>query len=430
MDHPMAMTGTLVLFAQAFLYFGVMAFLLHARHTLGIGVFVCALGVMHFLETYLAAVFFIQLPFGLISPGSTVMFAGKLAMILLLYIREDAETVRQPIYGLLIGNCLMVGLAAILRFYSPVSLPGYNPDLTLLDQLGALMVWGTLLLFADSVALVILYERLGRWLGRHPVPRAALALITVLSFDQILFYVGLHRISGAPPTALIGGWLAKVIAAIVYSILIAAYLRWLEPLTVTDGDAQPISDLFGKLTYRHRYQALLQRSAIDALTGVSNRSQFDAIAQSSLARALASRRPFSLAIVDVDHFKDINDRYGHLKGDDVLRRIADVLRTSIRADDQIFRYGGEEFVVLCEGMSHEMALFHAERLRRSVPDALARALAIVPTVSIGVATTPGNGTNIFDLVHAADLHLYEAKRSGRNCVVGNHALDRKRSAEG
>src|SRR6218665_3026813 len=108
------MQGILLLLAQGLTYFGVMAALFRARKVLGLGPFLCALGVMHFLETYLAAVFFVQLPFGVVSPGSTVLFSGKLAIILLFYIREDAETVRQPIYGLLVGNFLMVALVLTL----------------------------------------------------------------------------------------------------------------------------------------------------------------------------------------------------------------------------------------------------------------------------------------------------------------------------
>jgi len=305
-----------------------------------------------------------------------------------------------------------------------VPMHGYNPDLTLLDQLGALMVWGTALLFVDSVGLIMIYERLGRRFGGQPVMRASIALILVLTFDQIMFYHGLRFISGAPPSALLGGWLAKAGAAIVYSVLISAYLRWFEPVVVSKDGGERLADLFGKLTYRHRYEALLERTGIDALTGVADRSRFEAIAQSSVARALAQQRPLSVAIVDVDHFKDINDRYGHVTGDDVLRRIAETLRRSVRAGDQVFRYGGEEFVVLCEGMSHEVALAHAERLRRSVPAALENELAIAPTVSIGVATAPMDGTNILELIRHADLHLYEAKRSGRNRVVGNRPGDR------
>ncbi|WP_210205548.1 hypothetical protein [Ochrobactrum soli] len=157
------MSGFVVLLGQAIIYFAAMAAIFHYRAAIGIGVFYSVLGVMHFLETYLAAVFFIELPFGLISPGSTMMFAGKLAFFLLLYIKEDAESMRQPVYGLLLGNILMVALTVILRAYSgTANLPGNNADLPFLDQIGFLMVWGTLLLFVDLIAMVIIYERIGR----------------------------------------------------------------------------------------------------------------------------------------------------------------------------------------------------------------------------------------------------------------------------
>ncbi len=426
------MTGSLLLIAQAILYFAVMAALFRARHAMGLGVFVCALGVMHFLETYLAAVFFIQLPFGLISPGSTVMFAGKLAMILMLYIREDAETVRQPIYGLLVGNCLMVGLAAILRFYTPMALPGGDqPDLGLLDQLGALMIWGTLVLFIDSIAIILLYERLERMFSGSLMWRAAVSLTIILTFDQLAFFAGLHVIAGTPAAALIGGWVAKMAAALLYAGLISIYIHFYEQSGDSDShpEGRTLADIFAKLTYRHRYKALLEKSGIDALTGLLDRGRFEAMAQSSVARSMSEHRPISLAIVDVDHFKQINDRYGHVMGDDVLRQVAQALRASVRAGDRIFRYGGEEFIVLCEGMSHETALTHAERLRAAVPAAFAGTLAIVPTVSIGVATAPGDGGDLMELVRHADFHLYEAKKGGRNRVVGNDPADRKRPTD-
>jgi diguanylate cyclase (GGDEF)-like protein len=366
----------------------------------------------------------------LISPGSTVMFAGKLAMILLLYVRSDAETVRQPIYGLLVGNCLMVALGAILRLYHPVSLPGYNPDLVLLDQIGMLMVWGTLLLFADALGMILLYEALGRWLADHPLLRFSTALAVTLSFDQLLFWQGLHWVTGASVAALLGGWLAKVCAGLVYSVLALAYLRWVEPTVLVGSSGQRLQDLFGKLTYRHRYEELLEKTGIDQLTGVSDRNRFEAIAQSSIARALRSQRPISVAIIDVDHFKQINDQHGHVAGDEVLRRIAQALRDSVRTGDKIFRYGGEEFVILCEGMGHADALAHAERIRCAIPATLLETLAEAPTVSIGVATAPGDGAHILELVHHADLHLYRAKQMGRNRVVGNDPADQRRPLPG
>jgi len=102
------------------LYFVALAALLRARSRIGLGSFFCALGVMHFLETYLASIFYVSLPLGIVtSPGSTVLFTGKL-MLLLLYIREDAVVVRQPIYGLLFGNVLLFALAFLMRHHTLV----------------------------------------------------------------------------------------------------------------------------------------------------------------------------------------------------------------------------------------------------------------------------------------------------------------------
>lgn len=421
------MSGTALLLTQALLYFGVMAALFRLRDRLGLGVFLCALGVMHFLETYLAAVFFIELPFGLLSPGSTVLFSGKLAIILLFYIREDAETVRQPIYGLLVGNFLMVALVAILQLYGPpVALPGYNSDLTLINQMGLLMIWGTTLLFIDSIALILLYERLRGLIPSSVVLRACLSLAIILTFDQLAFFTGLHLVTGTPLGALVGGWLAKMGAAVTYAVLIGLYLTLLER-TATEPMAQPLSDIFFKLTYRHKYEELLGRSGRDALTGTLTRERFEALGQPTLAHSLANGRKTSLVIFDIDHFKSINDRYGHVVGDEVLRRVADCVQAEIRGDDRVFRYGGEEFVVLCENMTHEAALAVAERMRLAVHRTLAREFEAQPTISLGVATFPDDASSVRDLVAHADAHLYEAKRQGRNRVIGNRVGENVRA---
>jgi hypothetical protein len=104
------------LLASAIIYFAILSALFRLRRHIGIGAFFCALGVMHFLETYLASVAYVALPFGIVaSPGSTVLFTGKLMLLLLVYIHEDAVVVRQPIYGLLVGNILLVMLAYLMR---------------------------------------------------------------------------------------------------------------------------------------------------------------------------------------------------------------------------------------------------------------------------------------------------------------------------
>lgn len=411
------MSGIILLLTQSLVYFAVMAALFRWRGVLGLGAFFCALGVMHFLETYLAAVFFIELPIGLISPGSAVLFSGKLAIILMFYIREDAETVRQPIYGLLIGNFLMVALVAMLRLSGPpASLPGYNPDLALIDQMGVLMIWGTTLLFIDAIALILIYERLRGLLARSVVVRAWVSLAVILTFDQLAFFVGLHLVTGTPWSALVGGWIAKMGAAVVYAVCVGIYLGVFERQT-GDTRPEPLSDIFHKLTYRHKYEVLLGATSRDALTGALTRERFSAIGPAMLAGAIDHGRPCSLLMIDADHFKAINDRHGHVAGDAVLRRIVETIRGQIRIDDRIFRYGGEEFVVLAPDMEAAAGRAAAERIRRAVADGLADAGEPAPTISIGVATAPVEGTGLEALLRLADSRLYEAKRLGRNRVV-------------
>jgi len=127
--------------------------------------------------------------------------------------------------------------------------------------------------------------------------------------------------------------------------------------------------------------------------------------------------------VDVDHFKSINDRFGHAAGDEALRRIADLLSGSLRQDDKFFRYGGEEFVVLCHRLDHSSALGLAERLRRAIEGADLSAPGDTVTISVGVATAPDDGGDLDSLFATADARLYAAKDAGRNRVVGDRQAD-------
>lgn len=415
------MTGVALLSVQALVYFGVMSALLRARKTYGVGLFVCALGVMHFLETYLAAVFFIELPFGLLSPGSTVLFSGKLMMFLLLYIREDAETVRQPIYGLLIGNMLLVILALILRLHSDVvQMPGYAPDLKFLDQIGALMVWGTLLLFIDCILLILLYERLSRLFKRNAVLSAFVGSVIVLSFDQLAFFPVLHWVTGTPFEALTGGWVAKVGAAALYSVLTGVYLAAFEP-AAAPRRPRPIRDVFQALTYRSRYEDLLERAHTDELTGVRNRAAFEQLRRDWLERPAIDARPVAIAMADVDRFKEINDQGGHAAGDEVLRALGQALEEHLRDGDLVFRYGGEEFALVLRDVTQGEAVDVAERLRLAVADDVAAACGRRVTMSVGVATSDYGAGDLRGLLEKADKRLYEAKRLGRDRVVGEPA---------
>jgi diguanylate cyclase (GGDEF)-like protein len=413
------MHNTLLLVAQALLYFAVMAALFRLRHRFGIGLFVCAIGVMHFLETFLASVFYIQLPFGMISPGSTVMFSGKLVMLLLLYMREDAAAVRQPIYGLLIGNFLMVALVVILRQHVTVSpVPDRIADVSFVDELGWLMVWGTSLLFIDSLGIILLYERLGRFLRQRLFLRILAASCAILTFDQLGFWTGLHLLTGAPAEVLIGGWIAKMGAAVIYSAAVTAYLRLFE--NGTERRPRALVDVFEALTYRERYHALVEHAGRDSLTGLLHRGRMDASGQQAVDLAVRTGRPVSLLMIDIDHFKAINDAFGHGTGDAVLRHIAQELKASTRTSDEVFRYGGEEFAILCPRMDHEQACSLADRVRHVIgaSQGVTSAAGGVVTASVGVATAPGDGTDFPGLFTVADARLYAAKNSGRDSTIG------------
>ncbi|TYC64941.1 GGDEF domain-containing protein [Stappia sp. BW2] len=412
----MAITNALLLLAQAAVYFVVMMSLLRARQVIGIGVFMCALGVMHFLETYLASVFYIELPFGIVSPGSTVLFSGKLLMILLLYIREDALVARQPIYGLLIGNFLIVALVMILRNHETISVAdGRSPDIAFIDEMGMLMVWGTILLFIDAIAIIVLYERIGNWGGRHLGLRFLICGAVVLTFDQAGFFLALHYVSGAPWHVFVGGWVAKLVAALVYSGLFILYLKYFddESSWLTN---RSFKDVFQVLTYRERYHKLLESSIRDHLTGALHRSQYDENAPKILAKNMQENRALSLLVIDIDHFKQVNDRHGHQAGDEILKTVARLLADNLRTDDHLYRVGGEEFVLLCEKLPIEGATTLAERLRKTIERFSKIYLPEKVTVSIGLASAPQDGVTMEALFRQADLRLYEAKKQGRNQV--------------
>lgn len=409
----------LLLVADAIAYFAVLAGLFRLRHRLGIGAFFCALGVMHFIETYLASIFYITLPLGIVtSPGSSVLFTGKLMLLLLVYIREDAKVVRQPIYGLLIGNLLMVALAALMRHHSLAALgPDRLADFGFLDQMGALMVWGTALLFFDCILIIIAYEHSRRWLADRVFARLALAGALVLTFDQVGFYLGLHILTGAPLSVLVGGWAAKMGAVAIYSLLVGAYLRWFERSGRHGAKAASVADVFDLLTYRERYEDLLARTGRDALTGVFDRGRLESLGRATIEVAAQSGKPVSLLLIDIDHFKSFNDRYGHAAGDAAIKRIAHEVTATVRASDLVFRFGGEEFVVICEGLDKEPALALGERIRREVATSVEGA-GSRSTISIGIATCSAEAADYDALFQLADRRLYQAKAAGRNCVIG------------
>ena len=202
--------------------------------------------------------------------------------------------------------------------------------------------------------------------------------------------------------------------------------------SLVPGDGRPrlslvVRDVSEQLRYERQllaYQTDLEQAnaklrrlaTTDGLTGVNNRAAFDKALTAEFQRAVRNGEPFSLLLIDVDHFKAFNDAFGHPAGDAVLTRVAAALTAAARGTDVVARYGGEEFAVLLPDTDSAGALVAAERLRRAVASVGWDLRAV--TISVGVATRGDDTGDEKVLVTEADQALYRSKREGRNRV--NH----------
>jgi diguanylate cyclase (GGDEF)-like protein len=155
-------------------------------------------------------------------------------------------------------------------------------------------------------------------------------------------------------------------------------------------------------------------AAVDGLTGLANRRHFDATLTREVANARRRREPLSLVLIDIDHFKLVNDTAGHLAGDEVLRSLALVLQSASREMDLVARYGGEEFALVLPSCTADAAVQVLARVGAAMRD---QAALIGITVSAGVASTPDHAEDAAGLVAAADAAMYASKRAGRDRVT-------------
>lgn len=222
--------------------------------------------------------------------------------------------------------------------------------------------------------------------------------------------------------------LFSMIALAVYLSLIGieffAYTRQLhsvqdildqQRITLEDANAilhdqiEKINDLQEKLR---------EQANRDSLTGLFNRRYLEGTLEREMARCRRERAPLSMVLIDVDHFKLVNDTYGHQAGDEVLRVFAKLLMEHARTEDIVCRYGGEEFLLVLPKMPLDIALERATQLLKLFEETIVSygELRIRITASIGIATTPGHADSVDDLIRCADQALYQAKRRGRNVV--------------
>ena len=170
----------------------------------------------------------------------------------------------------------------------------------------------------------------------------------------------------------------------------------------------------------------LQHSArTDAKTGLLNSGGWQLLARQHLAQCAGANRPAAVLLVDLDHFKNVNDTHGHLAGDLVLKSVADILARELRGYDAVGRYGGEEFIALLPGVEAQAAMAIGERVRQRISSATVEDLMQV-TASVGVAVGKAvSGMELEDIIDAADIALYEAKRGGRDRVCLAPPVDSK-----
>jgi diguanylate cyclase (GGDEF)-like protein/PAS domain S-box-containing protein len=194
----------------------------------------------------------------------------------------------------------------------------------------------------------------------------------------------------------------------------------LDALRADSGELLGFVEVFQDITEsKQREERLYQRATRDALTGAANRGHFAEMATIEIDRAKRFAEPLSLLLIDVDHFKRINDTYGHETGDRVIQTLAETCMTNARKIDLFARLGGEEFAMLLPRANKEPAAEIAQRLRRvlgerRVPVSGGREIAF--TVSIGVSSLRPTTRDLAELLRNADAALYKAKREGRNRV--------------
>lgn len=189
----------------------------------------------------------------------------------------------------------------------------------------------------------------------------------------------------------------------------------------TEAEIEELEDILAVLLYPLRnallYRDAIQSSLLDALTGVKNRAAFESNYSREIEISRRKSSELSLLVLDIDHFKRVNDRFGHMVGDLALKNVAQAVEATIRCSDALYRYGGEEFVVVLNGTDKAGAELLAERIRQNIEALVFTSpKGLCLTLSVGVATLSKDDSTK-SLFERADNALYQAKESGRNRAV-------------
>ncbi len=285
---------------------------------------------------------------------------------------------------------------------------------------------GELLMGCIDIFLILGISSIGLfvwWTRQVRIPGMVLTIFILSGLVIIIYVGGASLVHWAYPTMVAAFFLVKPREATAFNLLvmvllIPALVQEISRLELVIILATLILNnvfayVFAARMSEHR-QHLSFLAERDPLTGIGNRRALNASLEDIIVRQQSQNITASLLVLDLDHFKDVNDNYGHGKGDQILIKVTEIVSSKVRVADDLYRLGGEEFVVVALGASREAASNLAEQLRSSVETT--ELLSERPvTISLGVAEIK-RGESPEDWLHRADAALYEAKRTGRNRV--------------
>ncbi|NNL54456.1 MAG: GGDEF domain-containing protein, partial [Woeseia sp.] len=405
MSHDSVQQIGLLFFEALFLSVLLLAFF-RVRNRFGLAPLCVTLGAFQHLQTTLAAALYLEIFPGIyVSPGSTVLFTATLVMTLLVYIRDDAAEARSLIVGIVAANVTLSIVALLVNLHLSSPLLVLMQDVSgqfLVQNLWSLLI-GTCLLCADVILVIVLYEFFYRLLPRALFARIALSIVCVVTIDTTLFVSISFYDSPDFSKILLAGVLGKTAFGVFYAFIVSAYLRLFPvPNLALPDDAGEGRKVFHILTYRQRYELLKDELMREPMTGLFNRKFFNDNLPRELRRAQRLEHQLNVLLLDLDNFKQINDRYGHQAGDDVILLMAQAMQESFRAADIPCRYGGEEFAVILPDATTDSATIAARRLREKLSDLCHAADLPLPagivTFTAGIASYPADADSPDELV--------------------------------
>lgn len=253
-------------------------------------------------------------------------------------------------------------------------------------------------------------------------PRATTTVFAWVLLIPILSHLLMGRRLGLLVSAVFMGT-----AAVIFFFKYHDAPQMMQPLPIANMGLMSLTILafshIYEITREQSESRLLKMAQTDALTGLANRTRLSDVFEQERKRSLRHKTPLSMLVLDLDHFKQVNDQYGHEAGDLALRHVADTLRASLRATDLATRLGGEEFAILLANTNADQAHRVADKIRHAIEvnPVPHQDQSIRLTVSGGIAQFGPDGADLRSLIGRADQYLYHAKDSGRNRIISSES---------